>query len=170
MTRHYPMLLALLLVAGCGEPSAPVAAPPEASTVATASGPRMESRSWKGRCEGTARFTSPSTLEISGTCQFAHAGRLALLSRETINGFALSAENRYTSPNGDVLLTTSEGSYVPLPDFSGVTFSGIETVVGGTGRFSGAAGSATRIGRTAFGSPNVGSYELEGTLTLDHAP
>lgn len=130
----------------------------------------MESRSWKGRCEGTSQLTSMTTLEISGTCQFAQAGRLALVSRETISGFALSADNRYTSPNGDVLLTTSEGSFVPLPDGSGVTFSGIETVVAGTGRFSGAAGRATRIGRTVFGSPNIGSYELEGTLTLDRAP
>lgn len=57
----------------------------------------------------------------------------------------------------------SAGLATLKPDFSWVTFSGIEMAVGGTGRFSNASGTATRKGSTRF-SDNTGSYEIVGTL------
>jgi hypothetical protein len=111
-------------------------------------------------------FTGPSTLFTTGTCEFAHFGRLTVVTTEQMDGFALSAMNRYTDADGDVLDTISSGSFTPLPEGTGGTFAGIETVVGGTGRFRDAVGAATRAGRIAFGNPNVGAYTLRGTVTL----
>jgi hypothetical protein len=168
MPRHHAILFAIVSLVGCAEPSAPITAlrPALASTSATRSA--EESRAWKGRCEGTSVFTGPSTLFITGTCEFGHFGRLTVVTTEQMDGFALSAVNRYTDADGDVLDTISSGSFTPLSDGTGGTFAGTETVVGGTGRFHDAVGAATRAGPIAFGNPNVGSYELRGTITLAH--
>jgi hypothetical protein len=166
MPRHHAILFAIVSLVGCAEPSAPIAAlrPALASTSPTRSA--GESRAWKGRCVGTSVFTGPSTLFITGACEFAQFGRLTVVTTEKMDGFALSAVNRYTDADGDVLDTISSGSFTPLSDGTGGTFAGIETVVGGTGRFRDAVGAATRAGRIAFGNPNVGSYELKGAITL----
>ena len=165
MPRHYLLLLATLSLTGCHDAITPPSPLTFESASTSSSGVPMSSRTWKGACEGTSLFTGPSTLLITGSCQFAPGGRLTLVSHETLNGFALSAVNQYSAPNGDVLSTTSEGSFTPNSDGSGVTFFGIETIVGGTGRFHDAAGTATRMGVTLFGNPNTGSYELTGTMT-----
>jgi hypothetical protein len=49
-------------------------------------------------------------------------------------------------------------------DFTGITFSFNESVVGGTGRFANASGNATRMGSSRF-SDGKGSWEISGTLT-----
>ncbi|MEO7712554.1 MAG: hypothetical protein ABIV10_06505 [Gemmatimonadaceae bacterium] len=168
MPRHYLLLLATLSLAGCNDAITPLSPLPAASASMSGSGLPMSSRAWKASCDGTSVFNGPSTLLITGSCQFAPGGRLTVVTHETLNGFALSAVSRYTTPNGDVLSTTSEGSFIPNSDGSGVTFTAIETIVGGTGRFHDVAGTATRTGSIRFGSPNTGSYELTGTLTRWH--
>jgi hypothetical protein len=70
----------------------------------------------------------------------------------------------YTAANGDKLFTTSSGLATLHPDFSGVTFSYVETVVSGTGRFSNASGGATRSGSSRFGDGRE-IYKISGTLT-----
>jgi hypothetical protein len=84
---------------------------------------------------------------------------------ETV-GAVLNAVHTFTAANGDILYTTTTGTAVLKPDFSGVTFSNIETVTGGTGRFANASGSATRIGSTNF-SDGSATWEIQGTLTYD---
>ena len=168
MPRNYLLLLATLSLAGCNDAITPLSPLPVASASMSGSGLHMASRAWKASCDGTSVFTGPSTLLITGSCQFAPGGRLTVVTHEALNGFALSAVSRYTAPNGDVLSTTSEGSFTPNSDGSGGTFTGIETIVGGTGRFHDVAGTATRAGSIRFGNPNTGSYELTGTLTRWH--
>ena len=168
MPRNYLLLRATLSLTGCNDAITPLSPLPFASVSMSGSGLHMMSRAWKASCDGTSVFTGPSTLLITASCQFAPGGRLTVVTHETVNGFALSAVSQYTAPNGDVLSTTSEGSFVPNSDGSGVTFTGIETIVGGTGRFHDAAGTATRTGSIQFGNPNTGSYELTGTLTRWH--
>lgn len=169
MHRAPSILLAGLFLSGCAQLETPVA--PEQNALANISpataGP--VSRPWVSRCDGIAVFTDPTTLRITGTCNITHLGRTTVDATETViprpDGlFDLNSVNTYTAANGDILYTTSAGLATLKPDFSGVTFSGVETAVGGTGRFSNASGSATRIGSTRF-SDNVGSYEHVGTLT-----
>ena len=97
------------------------------------------------------------TLRITGTCNITHLGRATFVAIESVvpgpQGSILNTVNTYTAANGDILNTTSTGLATLKPDFSGVTFSGIETAVGGTGRFSNstAANWRTRPGPRAFG-------------------
>jgi hypothetical protein len=81
-------------------------------------------------------------------------------------GAVLNAVHTFTAANGDFLYTTTTGTVVLKPDFSGVIFSNIETVTGGTGRFENASGSATRIGSTNF-SDGSATWEMRGPLTYD---
>lgn len=71
----------------------------------------------------------------------------------------------YTLPNGDELRTTNVG--VATPTASGLSLSGVETVVGGTGRLRNASGTATLTGSVAFTGPSTtsGSYTFDGRLT-----
>jgi hypothetical protein len=80
--------------------------------------------------------------------------------------FDVNSVNAYTAASGDILSTVGAAIATLTPDFSGITFAGTETAVGGTGRFSNASGVATRIGSTRF-SDSRGSYEHLGTLTYD---
>ncbi len=164
MSRHHLLLLATLSLTGCSDAITPPSPLGLTSAYMSSSGQPMASRAWKASCDGTAVFIGPSTLLITGSCQFAPGGRFTVVTHEKLNGFALSAINQYTAPNGDVLSTTSEGTFLPNSDGRGVTFTGIETIVGGTGRFHNVAGSAVRTGSTLFGNPSTGSYELTGTI------
>lgn len=168
MPRQYALILAIISLAGCADSTGPARPLPPALASTSTARSAVQSHAWKGRCEGTSIFTSATTVLITGTCQFAHVGRMNLVATETLDGFGLSATNTYTAPNGDVLNTTSRGSFTLRPDGTGLTFTGVETAVGGTGRFRDAVGTATRSGTIIFGNPNIGSYELSGTLTLSH--
>ena len=67
----------------------------------------------------------------------------------------------YTAANGDELHSTNAGFATPTA--TGLDLSGIETAVGGTGRFAGASGQATFSG-TASLATNTGAFSFEGTV------
>ncbi len=124
-------------------------------------------RPWKGDCNVDAVFTSPTTLLITGTCQLAHLGRTSVVAYQTIvPGPTIAYTNTaiYTAANGDQLRTTNVGTASPSP--TGLSLSGTETAVGGTGRFEGASGTATLTGAVRFTGPvtTTGSYSLSGRL------
>jgi hypothetical protein len=126
-------------------------------------------RPWRGECDVAAQFISELTLQISGSCQLAHIGRATVIAFQTIvpgpSGIAYTNTAVYTSADGDELRTTNIGLAIPNAD--GLSLSGIETAVGGTGRFAGASGTAVLAGAVRFTGPSttIGSYTLEGRLT-----
>lgn len=133
---------------------------------------RGKAKSWKGSCAGDVRFVDPTHLAISGTCQFAHVGRVTFtIEQELTFGQVItySGKTTYTAPNGDEFYTTHVGIATPTPDGLGVSLAGTETAVGGTGRFAGASGSATITGLSFLFGPKAGtgSYDLLGTLSFD---
>ena len=125
-------------------------------------------RPWKGVCDVDAVFTSQTTLLITGTCQLAHLGRTTMIAYQTIDpgasGIAYTNTTTYTAANGDELRTTNVG--VATPSGPGLSLSGTETAVGGTGRFTNASGTAHLEGAVVFTGPSstTGSYELSGML------
>lgn len=160
-------ILAVLTVAGCAQLDSPVA-PPKAIAILAPGAANLVTRPWEGTCEGTGAFRPDFiTLDITGTCHLSHLGLTSTVGVE-ITSPSLSAVHTFTAANGDQLYTTTVGQATLKPDFSGVTFSKIETVTGGTGRFANASGSATRIGSTRFSDASA-TWEIVGTLTYDAA-
>ncbi len=130
-------------------------------------------RPWKGKCDVDAVFTSATTLLITGTCQLAHLGRSSVVLIQTIGApdpttgvIAFTNTGTYTAANGDQLFTTTVGVAIPNASGTGLILSGVETAVGGTGRFEGASGTATLTGEVFFTGPSstTGSYSLSGRL------
>ena len=165
MPRVPSLFLAVLTLAGCAQLDSPVAPQKTIATLAPVSA-NLVTRPWEGSCEGTGTFRPDFiTLDITGTCHLSHLGLTTTVGVE-ITGSSLSAVHTFTAANGDLLYTTTVGQATLKPDFSGVTFSNIETVTGGTGRFANASGSATRIGSTTF-SDGSATWDILGTLTYD---
>ena len=127
-------------------------------------------RPWTGDCDVGATFTGPTTLRIVGTCQLAHLGRVKVIADQTIepgaSGITYRNTATYTASNGDELRTTNLG--VAIPNADGLTLGGIETAVGGTGRFAAATGTATLAGSVRFTSQSttIGEYSLDGHLVF----
>jgi len=163
MPRVSSLFLAVLTLASCTQLESPLAPQRTIASLAPANA-NLVTRPWEGSCEGTGVFRSDFvTLDITGTCTLSHLGRTTTVGVETV-GAVLNAVHTFTAANGDLLHTTTTGTAVLKPDFSGVIFSNIETVTGGTGRFANASGSATRIGSTNF-SDGSAIWEIVGTLT-----
>lgn len=164
MKHRHAVLIALCILApvGCGQLDSPVA-PQKVIALAPASA-NMVTRPWEGSCEGLGAFRADGfTLDITGTCRLSHLGLTTTVGVEIV-GAVLNAVHTFTAANGDILRTTTRGTAVLKPDFSGVIFSNIETVTGGTGRFANASGSATRIGSTVFSNGSA-TWDIQGTLT-----
>ncbi len=130
-----------------------------------------EATPWKGRCNGDFVFTSQTTLLITGVCHFARIGRMTFVIHQTLALGPIihfTGASTYTARNGDELRTTHSGTATPTSDGIAVTLDGTETVVGGTGRFAEATGSATLTGMSFLGGPrhNTGFFRLHGTLRL----
>jgi hypothetical protein len=127
-------------------------------------------RPWGGSCYVAAEFIGETTLRIIGECHLAHIGRASVLEYQTIvpgpSGIAYTNTAVYTAPNGDELHTTNVGVATPTAD--GLSLNGIETAVGGTGRFENASGTATLAGSVRFtsASTTIGSYTLDGRLSF----
>ncbi len=162
-------ILAVLTLAGW----APLESQPAPHVMAFASPtPTMvnqASLSLKGRCDGFGIFRADrTTLDVTGTCHLSQLGLTATAGVETVTpvagGFLSSAVYTYRAANGDILNTTGTGVATLNSDFSGMSFSLNETVVGGTGRFANASGTASRMGSSRF-SDGKGSWEISGTLT-----
>ena len=83
----------------------------------------------------------------TGSCQLTHLGRTEFYGEQDIN-FAAGTQSgwrRWTAANGDELHLTHTGtSGLVAPGMVG--FTAQMTIVGGTGRFAGATGSARGIG------------------------
>jgi hypothetical protein len=161
--RHAVLIpLATLTLAGCGQLDSPLELQ-QTITLAPVSA-NLVTRPWEGSCEGTGAFRPNSAiLDITGVCRLSHLGLTTHVGVEIV-GAVLNATHTFTAANGDLLFTTTTGTAVLKPDFSGVIFSNIETVTGGTGRFANASGTATRIGSTVF-SDGTATWEIQGTLT-----
>jgi len=164
-------MLAVLAVAACAKLDTPLRPPEQVLPSSNLTTTGTQSRPWKSRCEGTGVFTDPTTLRIRGACSIADFGRVKVSATESVvqqldGSMSLNAVSTYTAANGDVLYTTSKGLAVFTADFSGVTFNGIETAVGGTGVFLYATGWASRIGSTRL-SDGAGSYANVGELTTE---
>jgi hypothetical protein len=83
----------------------------------------------------------------TGTCQLTLLGRTAFYGEQDINFAAgtQSGTRTLTAANGDVLYVTHTGVSAPAgPGLVG--FVAQMTIVGGTGRFAGATGSAVGTG------------------------
>lgn len=133
---------------------------------------RGKANLWKGSCAGNVRFVDATHLDIRGTCQFAHVGRVTFtIQQELTFGQVItySGKTTYTALNGDEFYTTHVGIATPTPDGLGVSLAGTETALGGTGRFAGASGSATITGMSFLFGPKAGTgfYDLLGTLSFD---
>ncbi len=124
-----------------------------------------------GECTVNAVFTGPANLTITGWCQLTHLGSATVTEYQTIvprelTPWIIDYTNiaTYTSSNGDELHTTNVG--VATAGAEGLTLTGVETVVGGTGRFANASGTAMLSGAVHFTGPasTTGTYSLNGRL------
>lgn len=164
----FATVLSLTLV-GCSADDVTGASDLRSGTDNTAQSINVE-RPWSGSCDVAAEFIGETTLRITGECQLAHIGRASVLAYQTIvpgpSGIAYTNTAVYTAPNGDELHTTNVGVATPTAD--ALLLDGIETAVGGTGRFENASGSATLAGSVRFtsASTTLGSYTLDGRLSF----
>lgn len=137
------------------------------------SSPRLragaEDRPMAATCDTTFAFTGPTSAQVLGTCQFRHLGLTTAVADQTIiftGPTTLSITNTvvYTAANGDELHSSFAGTGTIGP--AGVTFVGVETFSGGTGRFAHASGSMVDRGTAAFSSPatGVGQFTGDGTI------
>ena len=156
------------ILAGCS--TTDLSSPGMTADVAQSAAAQIVARPWSGECNVTAQFLTESTLRITGNCQLAHLGRATVVEYQTItpgpDGIAYTNTAVYTASDGDELHTTNVG--VALPNATGLALSGIETAVGGTGRFENATGTARLEGAVRFTGPftTEGSYRLDGSLTF----
>ena len=162
-------MLLSVAVAACADSDISGVSPqpaPDINPVASAS---IE-RPWIGECNVVAAFTGPTTLHITGTCRLAHLGSVIVVAEQIIDpgpsGIGYTNVATYTAANGDELRTTNIGVATPTAD--GLSLSGTETAIGGTGRFQDASGTAALEGAVRFTGPTttIGSYSLRGRLSF----
>jgi hypothetical protein len=176
MHRHAVVwsLLAIALVA-CSDNS--VTAPSSDVDVHASRGGAGSSpphtRDLRGRCATTFTFTSPpgpaQQLHIDGNCVHAPMGRLTASSEQLVvinpadGSSTITNTTTYTAPNGDQIFATFVGTGDP-PDATGtICFEGTETYAGGTGRFTGATGSADISGCASLAT-QTGFFDARGTI------
>lgn len=123
------------------------------------------SRPIKGSCTITSTdfvsFAFPILNQVGhATCQISHLGRATLRSELAVNvatGTQTGAST-FTAANGDLLYVTSAGSSTPTGP-STISFTGITTIVGGTGRFENATGQLNASGTTSFSGTGFLMYD-----------
>jgi hypothetical protein len=134
----------------------------------------------KGEFATEFSFTSPppvASLTLSGSGQVSHLGKATCFSGNEVVDFTdfvpplwslppLTGTLELTAANGDKLVGEMDALAIPAEDGS-ITFFGILTFTGGTGRFAHATGTAefggTGTPTSAFGG--IGWFEFEGTVT-----
>ena len=164
-------LATLTSLAGCADAPTGASRAAELRT-SPAAGAAVE-RSWTGRCEVEHSITGfdpatgqPTTFLVTGTCQLAHLGRATVVTEETGSvGGSFTGKSTYTAANGDRLYATVIGVSGGSPDGC-LTCTGAVTVVGGTGRFAGASGTAAYFDVAHITGPMTaaGVYTLDGGL------
>jgi probable HAF family extracellular repeat protein len=125
-------------------------------------------RPWKGKCKIDEEQVSATEMRMSGTCTLSHMGRTRYETLHTLvagSATEFTSATTYTAANGDLLRTVGAGSSTAR-DGTRRDLEAVETVVGGTGRFTRASGTATLSGTTKAKKKgaSTGSYELAGTL------
>ena len=100
-----------------------------------------------------------------GTCRLTHLGLTDFYGEQDIN-FAAGSQSgwrRLTAANGDELHVTHVGTSAPAgPGL--VSFVAQMTIVGGTGRFAGATGTARGVGLANLAT-RTSSVRLDGTIS-----
>jgi hypothetical protein len=127
-------------------------------------------RPLKLSCETVFAFNATGAIDLQGTCHYSHLG-LTTVSAVQIaipqpdGSLRIVNTALYTAANGDELYATFVGT--GFLTATGVTFSGIETYTGGTGRFDNASGASTLAGSATFTAPTsgVGQFSGDGTLS-----
>jgi hypothetical protein len=120
----------------------------------------------------TPQGVVPQELSVEGDCRLSHLGRTRATTTQFVTPtgqfgptVTLLITNRtvYTSANGDRLNMSFIGTGLLNLVSGEVTFIGVETFEGGTGRFARATGSAEVQGSASI-LTNLGSFETEGRL------
>ncbi|MBK6486144.1 MAG: hypothetical protein IPF98_04565 [Gemmatimonadetes bacterium] len=117
----------------------------------------------------------PSASVVTGTGTFVGSFTgsawlcLAFTSATTFQ--FVSGVNTTVAANGDELestLVSGSGSFVPTASGTGLVFSSVYNITGGTGRFGGSTGQVTVDGRRDnIADPNSGlQAEIKGTITF----
>lgn len=88
---------------------------------------------------------------ITGTCQFSHLGRadMHLVQRVNVTNGAQTGQVTFTAANGDTLRANASGGSTPTGPNT-LTFFGVTTITGGTGRFANATGELELTGALSF--------------------
>ena len=120
----------------------------------------------------TPPSTIPQELAITYDCTLTHLGRTTATVQQFVtptggspSGVTLLLVNTttYTAANGDQLRATFNGTALLDPATGEVTFVGIESFNGGTGRFVGATGSAQLEGAASIVT-NTGLFTTKGRI------
>jgi hypothetical protein len=175
MSRALHTIVAATVLAACADSALEPGAAPNAVGTPVAL-EAASSRPAGGTCTFQSTVLPPEPgqpanvrrVHLDYICQLKHLGRTTGTGEETVTftptGQSLVQSITYTGANGDQLFVNFDGTATP-PDQNGVlSFSGIETVTGGTGRFAGASGSLSHTG-TASLVTHAGQSEISGTLT-----
>jgi hypothetical protein len=127
-------------------------------------------RPMSGSCSTAFTVGPTGVISIEGTCLLTHLGLTTYRATQTVtpNGDGtvhIAVDGVYTAANGDQLHGVISGT----GSFSGgssVSYTTTETFVGGTGRFSGAAGEVTDTGVAQFTGATSGlsSYSMLGSI------
>jgi hypothetical protein len=172
---HAVCLAAIPLLSACSDNlTAPTSAMLASLTPAASHGAEHE-RPFGGRCDTDITISPPVAgdapnvlrLHIEYVCQLAHLGRTTAIAEQIVtftgaNTAISSNTTTYTAANGDQLFVSWAGTATSSgPDN---TFSGPETITGGTGRFAGATGS-TWVSGTASFATMTGQFTSVGTIS-----
>jgi hypothetical protein len=131
-----------------------------------------------GKCDtafGPLPPTFPAVAEISASCHFRHLGLTTGMIVQTIDAAGPPSNGvlpltitdgriAYVAANGDELHATIEGTASFNLATGAIAFETIETIVGGTGRFSNASGESFIEGH-ASAVTLTGFYVSVGTLS-----
>jgi hypothetical protein len=165
------------VLVGCSRttsPTSPTSVPSSIGASSTASPVAVAPRAWhqvpfKGKFEGSDAVTPP-TIATTATGTGTHLGQFSFT--HVITFPALTGSSLWVAANGDSLETTS---VVVSSVLGPVVRTNTEnhTIIGGTGRFSGAQGSFTVV-RTHVLAPSddgthVTSGSFEGTISSPSA-
>lgn len=168
--------VAIPLLAACSDNNltAPSVATLSSLTAAASHGANQE-RQFGGHCDTEISISPPLVgdapnvlrLHIEYVCQLAHLGRTTAIVEQvvTFTGATTAIASNttvYTAANGDQLFVSWTGTALSSgPDN---TFSGPETITGGTGRFAGASGSTWVSGTASFATMS-GQFTSVGTIS-----
>ena len=162
-------LLTAVAVTACGPETA-------ADAISGLTAVRAEShqanptRPLTGTCEATSSqlvsFSFPTLVQIGyADCRISHLGKVTVVTEQTINVITLAqtGEGTWTAANGDVIYASSVGVGTPTGPTT-ISFTGVTTLAGGTGRFLNASGLVDVSG-TADNATGTASFTYNGSIT-----